>query len=86
MIKQDKIKHLIAGFIINVISSIFIGSILINLIIVMVIGCLKELYDYYKQVKYKSDDYEVSIWDVLATISGGIVGIFLIKLIQYIYG
>ena len=83
MITKDKIQHFLAGFIISTIIGLF--NSIFGLILAILAGIGKEIYDYLSN-KYFNGKHDVSWYDFIATSLGGIVGIFLIKLIQCIYG
>lgn len=86
MIPTDKIYHLVAGFIIGMVSMLIVGAWSVVAVILAAVG--KELYD----VIYKGwylDELPLEIafkerfdsFDVFATLFGGAVGIMLVGLV-----
>ena len=66
MIAKDKIYHFIAGFIITVIFALASGSVAYGLMVGVLAGIAKELYDHY--------DYGVyDFFDMFATFIGAFV-------------
>ena len=63
MIAPDKKKHMLAGAIVSLAS--FWISPQLTLLLVFVIGVLKEIYDHY-------GNGTVDIWDVAYTVLGGL--------------
>ena len=67
MIAKDKIYHFIAGFIITGIFALASGSVAYSVLVGVLAGIAKELYDYY--------DYGVyDFFDMFATFVGVFVG------------
>ena len=67
MIEQDKILHLIAGFIITAIVGLAFGSVAYGLIAGFVAAVGKEIYDYKVNGVY-------DFFDMFATLLGAFVG------------
>jgi len=66
LIPIDKANHFIYGSIIYTLSNLILTP-LLSLIIVLILGGLKELYDYY--TKTGTPDYKDFLW----TVFGGLV-------------
>jgi hypothetical protein len=79
MIAEDKIKHFIVGAIIFIISIIFGLSQLVGLIFVSAVAVGKEVYD-----QQYPEIHSVELFDVLATVAGGIVMIILLEVIRIV--
>jgi len=65
-IPADKIAHCLGGVILFAIGQLF-GY---GLLLAVVVGFLKEVYDYFHQDKHTPD-----VWDWVATSLGGIIGL-----------
>jgi uncharacterized protein YqgC (DUF456 family) len=65
----DKVLHFIVGFCISAVLGIWL-PLLIVLLIVFIVGVLKEVWD----AKHNGD---VEAADVVATVTGGLVGVLL---------
>ena len=66
---QDKVLHALAGFIVGAVSMYLFG--VYSIALVLLAGISKEAYDYYDYGKF-------DVFDLIATILGGWVGIMLI--------
>lgn len=65
-IPQDKLLHFFYGYVIFRFILLF-GNIYIALAVVTIIAIAKEIWD------YRSPNHEASIWDIVFTISSGVI-------------
>jgi hypothetical protein len=72
-VPADKQAHALAGFIIAVVLTPFIG--LYSVAVVALIALAKEIYDYVNKETHTAD-----VWDLLVTIAGGALGYSLVSL------
>ena len=78
----DKQGHAVIGLILGLAFGARVG---LAIAVVLIVGIGKEVYDYaYNHII--ADIHEVSIYDALATICGGAVGILVVRLIHLIIG
>jgi hypothetical protein len=70
----DKQMHFLSGFIIAAVLTPFIGA--YSILVVAVIAALKEIYDARHPDKHTAD-----IWDWVATVLGGVLGMLIITLL-----
>lgn len=81
-IPEDKQKHIAVGLLIGL---IFGQSVPLALMTLIVAALGKELYDYIYNM-FISDVHEVSLYDSLATLAGGVVGVVLVYVGKLIIG
>jgi hypothetical protein len=70
----DKFMHFICGLVIAALLTPFIGA--YSILVVAVIAALKEIYDALHPDKHTAD-----IWDWVATVLGGVLGMLIITLL-----
>ena len=81
-IPEDKQKHIAVG----VLLGLALGAHFLIAVVVILIAALgKEAYDYIYNM-FISDVHDVDLYDSLATIGGGAVGIVLIYVINSVIG
>ncbi len=73
-IPADKQMHFLSGAILGILFASVFGW--ISILIVAIIACLKEIYDYLNQDKHTPDFY-----DWVATTLGGVLGTVIVLLI-----
>ena len=78
MITKDKIQHFLAGFIISAIIGLF--NSLLGLILAILAGVGKEVYDYISN-RYYQCKHTVDLYDCLATVLGGLIGYNVIQVL-----
>jgi|LauGreDrversion4_2_1035121.scaffolds.fasta_scaffold100180_1 hypothetical protein len=72
MLKQDKANHLIYGLIIFGLFKVIFNP-LIGIMMCTIFGLSKEIYDYLHK-----DAHTPDIYDAIATIVGGIIGLLIL--------
>lgn len=72
---NDKLKHLLAGFIISLLFILVSQNIVVGFIAAFIIGAAKEIWDYFGHGTSDRDD-------LIATVQGGVIGCLLLILLR----
>ncbi len=81
-VPEDKQKHVAVGLLIGL---AFGQSVTLALVVLLIVSLGKELYDLLYNM-FVSDVHEVSLYDSVATIAGGVIGIGVVSVIGLIIG
>lgn len=78
----DKLEHAIAGALIGVVGMLLTGSkqVVPVLIIVLIVGIGKEVYDHIANLKAGKKVHDVDVYDTIATVLGGALAVGLMAI------
>ena len=74
---HDKLMHMIAGFIISLLTGWLTHNVLIGFTVALVAGVVKEVYDYFGHGTSELND-------IIATAQGGAIGLIILIMIDWL--